>query len=82
MIDALESVRFIIKDKSATLVAKLGYLTNQFKAKKLVRNVDVENRIVAENEKVYYIIYALFDAINTQKKVYFQYFSYNVRKVQ
>ncbi|MDD7002552.1 MAG: WYL domain-containing protein [Prevotella copri] len=82
LIDATESARFITKDKSATLVEKLASLTSQFNTKKLVRNVDVENRIKAENEKVYYIIEALNDAINASKKVSFQYFTYNVRKEQ
>ena len=82
LIDATESARFITKDKSAALVEKLASLTSQFNTKKLVRNVDVENRIKAENEKVYYIMEALNDAINANKKVSFQYFTYNVRKEQ
>lgn len=82
LIDATESARFITKEKSADLVAKLGSLTSQFNTAKLVRNVDVENRIKATNEKVYYIMEALNEAINAQKKVSFQYFSYNVRKEQ
>ena len=82
LIDATESARFITKDKSAALVEKLASLTSQFNTKKLVRNVDVENRIKAENEKVYYIMEALNDAINDRKKVSFQYFSFNVRKEQ
>ena len=49
---------------------------------KLVRNVDVENRLKADNEKIYYIMEALNDAINASKKVSFQYFTYNVRKEQ
>lgn len=82
LIDATESARFITKDKSAALVEKLASLTSQFNTKKLVRNVDVENRIKAENEKIYYIMEALNDAINASKKVSFQYFTYNVRKEQ
>ena len=82
LIDATESARFITKDKSAALVEKLASLTSQFNKNKLVRNVDLENRINAENEKVYYIMEALNDAINDHKKVSFQYFSYNIRKEQ
>ena len=36
----------------------------------------------ASNEKVYYIMEALNDAINSRKKVSFQYFTFNVRKEQ
>ncbi len=82
LIDAIESARFIPKEKSATLVEKLGSLTSRYNTEKLVRNVDVENRIKSDNEKIYYIMEALNDAINTQKKVTFQYFTYNVKKEQ
>ena len=82
LIDAVESARFIPKKKSAALVEKLGSLTSQHNTEKLVRNVDVENRLKADNEKVYYIMEALNDAINASKKVSFQYFTYNVRKEQ
>ena len=82
LIDAVESARFIPKEKSADLVAKLGSLTSSHNTEKLIRNVDVENRIKASNEKIYYIMEALNDAINGHKKVSFQYFTYNVRKEQ
>lgn len=82
LIDAVESARFIPKEKSALLVKKLSSLTSYYNAEKLVRNVDVENRIKAENEKIYYIMEALNDAINARKKVSFQYFTYNVQKEQ
>lgn len=58
MIDAIESARFIPKEKSAALVKKIGSLTSFHNTEKLVRNVDVENRIKADNEKVYYIMEA------------------------
>ena len=82
LIDAIESARFIPKGKSIALVEKIGALTSRYNTEKLVRNVDVENRIKANNEKVYYIMEALNDAINAQKKVAFQYFKYNVHKEQ
>ncbi len=82
LIDAVESARFIPKEKSAKLVQKISSLTSKKGAEKLVRNVDVENRIKADNEKIYYIMEALNEAINEQKKVSFQYFTYNVRKEQ
>ena len=62
------------------LVAKLSSLASPFEVPKLVRNVDVENRIKADNEKIYYIMEALNDAINEKKKVSFQYYTYNRNK--
>ena len=80
MIDAIESARFIPKEKSAALVKRIGSLTSCHNTEKLVRNVDVENRIKADNEKVYYIMEALNEAINSRKTVSFQYFTFNVRR--
>ena len=80
LIDAVESARFIPKEKSSALVDKISSLASLFVVPKLVRNVDVENRIKAENEKIYYIMEALNDAINDKKKVSFQYYTYNRNK--
>ena len=80
LIDATESARFITKEKSDILVKKLASLSSSNNASALTRNIDVENRIKAENEKIYYIIDALNEAINRKKKVSFQYFTYNVKK--
>ena len=80
LIDATESARFITKEKSEALVNKLASLSSLNNASALTRNIDVENRIKTENEKIYYIIDALNEAINRKKKVSFQYFTYNVKK--
>ena len=82
LIDAIESARFIPKKKSADLVKKIASLSSKHKSKDLVRNVDVENRLKTDNQKVLYIMDALNEAINKQKKVSFQYFSYNANKKQ
>ena len=80
LIDAVESARFITKEKSDMLVKKLASMTSDINASVLSRNIDVENRIKTENEKIYYIIDAFNEAINQNKKVSFQYFTYNVKK--
>ena len=80
LIDATESARFITKEKSDVMVKKLASLSSFNNASALTRNIDVENRVKAENEKIYYIIDALNEAINLKKKVSFQYFTYNVKK--
>lgn len=51
LIDAVESARFIPKEKSAALVEKLSSLTSQHNKEKLVRNVDVENRTQLSDEQ-------------------------------
>lgn len=68
MIDAVESARFASPKKSAALVNKLGSLTSLYNKEKLVRNVDVENRIKADNEKIYYIMEALNESDQCQQE--------------
>lgn len=82
LIDATESARFIPKKKSADLVKKIASLSSKHTSEDLVRNVDVENRLKTDNQKVLYIMDALNEAITKQKKVSFQYFSYNANKKQ
>ena len=53
LIDATESARFITKEKSDVMVKKLASLSSFNNASALTRNIDVENRVKAENEKIY-----------------------------
>ena len=80
LIDAVESSKFITAKKSRELVAKLGKLTSRNNAGALQRNLCPEERIKPENEKIYYIVDAIHEAINSKRKISFQYFRYNGRK--
>lgn len=80
LIDALESAKFISKDKSQKLVEKISKLAGPFVAEGLKRNIDVERRIKPGNEKLLFIVDAINDAINQGKQISFQYFQYNVKK--
>ena len=80
LIDAVESTKFITVDKSKQLVDKICSLTSKNIAPSLKRNVTCEDRIKLSNEKVYYIIDAINEAINGNKKIGFQYFKYNEYK--
>ncbi len=80
LIDAVEAAKFITKKKSEDLTEKLCGLTGKHQAEKLKRNADVEGRLKAENEQIYYIVDAINDAINKQKKIAFQYFTFNALK--
>lgn len=82
LIDAVESSKFITEKKSKELVSKLGKLASQTQADELKRNLVPEGRIKPDNEYIYYIVDAINEAINTKKKISFQYFEYNVRKQQ
>ena len=80
LIDAVESAKFISKDKSQKLVEKISKLAGPFAADELKRNIDVERRIKPGNEKLLFIVDAINDAINREKQISFQYFQYNVKK--
>jgi len=82
LIDAVASSKFITEKKSQELVAKLGTLASNNQSELLKRNVVPEGRIKPGNENIYYIVDVINEAINTGKKISFQYFSYNVRKEQ
>lgn len=82
LIDAVESSKFITKEKSGELAAKLSAFAGPFRAEELKRNIDVERRAKPGNGKIYYIVDAINEAINAKKKISFRYFSYNVKKKQ
>ncbi len=82
LIDAVESSKFITAGKSKELVQKLSSLTSMHNSELLVRNMSCEGRIKPGNEKIYYIVDCINEAINRNKKISLYYFQYNVRKEQ
>lgn len=82
LIDAVESSKFITAKKSKELVEKLGVLAGEYASAKLKRNVSCEGRVKSGNERIYLIVDAINEAINSNKKISFQYFQYDVRKQQ
>lgn len=80
LIDAVESSKFITQSKSKELVEKLSTLTSEPLATAIKRNVTCEGRIKPDNEKIYFIVDTINQAINENKKISFNYFHYNVRK--
>ncbi|MDO4988982.1 MAG: hypothetical protein Q4E45_00605 [Eubacteriales bacterium] len=80
LIDAVESSKFITAKKSEELVEKIGRLGSRHSADALRRNLYAEGRIKPENEKIYYIVDAIHEAINNGKQIAFPYFQYNGKK--
>lgn len=76
LIDAVQSSKFITAKKSKVLVQKLTGMTSKYQAQSLNRNIIIDKRIKPTNEKIYYIVDALNDAINQKRKVSFNYFDY------
>ena len=80
LIDAVMSAKFITKEKSDQLVAKLTALAGLNKARELKRNLIVDGRNKLENEQILLIVDAINDAINQRRKIKFQKVEYNVRR--
>ena len=55
-------------------------LTSEANAAKLKRNLYVTGRVKSDNEKSYYIVEAINDAINEGKRISFYYTDYNTQK--
>ena len=82
LIDAVQSSKFITERKSESLIEKLISLTSETNADKLNRTVHITGRVKSDNEKGYYIVDAINDAINAGKKISFYYCDYDGRKRQ
>lgn len=80
LVDAVQSSKFISQRKSSQLISKLEQLTSVHEAAKLQRQVYVTGRVKTMNERVYYTIDAIHDAIAAGVRVRFRYFDYNVSK--
>ena len=80
LIDAVDSSMFITEKKSGELIDKLVSLARPLKAEALTRSVTKSGQKKPTNEQIYYIVDALNRAIIQQKKVSFQYFTYNLFK--
>ena len=80
LMDAVQASRFISPNKSQQLLAKLTKLTSEPNAEKLKRNLYVTGRVKSDNEKSYYIVEAINNAINAGKQISFYYTDYNARK--
>ncbi|MBQ4046435.1 MAG: WYL domain-containing protein [Lachnospiraceae bacterium] len=82
LIDVVESSRFITEKKSRILAAKLISLTSQDNADQLKRHLHTSGRVKSANEKGYYIVDAINEAINKKRRIKFYYTDYDARKRQ
>ena len=80
LIDAVQSSKFITESKSEELIEKLMSLTSDTNADKLRRTVHVTGKAKSDNEKGYYIVDAVNEAINLGRKISFYYFDYDGKK--
>ena len=80
LVDSVQSSKFITHKKSMELISKIEKLTSQENAKKLHRQVFVTNRVKTFNERIYYNVDKIHEAIAANKQITFKYFDMNVEK--
>lgn len=80
--DAVASSKFITERKSAQLIHKIESLTNVQQAVQIQRQVYVRGRVKAANEKIYYNVDRIHQAIAQKKQISFRYYEYTVEKTK
>jgi predicted DNA-binding transcriptional regulator YafY len=72
--------RFITDEKSRKITRKLTKFASKYQSSQLVRHLYPAGRVKPNNEKIYYIVDNITDAINSKKKIRFQYEEYTPDK--
>ena len=80
LVDAVQSSKFITKEKSEELIRKLARQTSNENAKQLQRQVFIYNRIKAGNDAIYANVDAIHTAIHDNRQIGFRYCEWTVNK--
>lgn len=80
LVDAVQSSKFITAKKSRQLIKKLEHLVSKHDAKKLHRQVYVQSRVKARNEQIFYNVDKVYNAIDENRMIQFQYCQWNLQK--
>ncbi len=78
LIDAVQSSRFITKQKSKELIKKLSAFVAPNQASVLKRHLYFDSRVKTNNEAIYITSDSIQTAIAEKKKISFQYFDYSI----
>ena len=80
LVDAIQSSKFITEKKTNELIKKLEKLVSRYDAQKLQRQVYVSGRVKTMNEKIYYAVDTIHNAISEKRQITFQYYQWNAKK--
>lgn len=80
LVDLIQTSRFLTLKKSQELISKLEGQCSEYDAKKLQRQVYVQDRVKADNESIYYSVDAIQSAISQNHMISFRYFRWNTEK--
>ena len=74
LVDAVQSAKFITEKKSRELIGKLESQVSRHEARQLHRQVLLAGRVKADNERIYYNVDLLHQAIGENVQIRFHYF--------
>lgn len=80
LVDAVSSSRFISAGKSENLIEKLTSMTSIYQKNQITPRIFTAERIKTDNSQLYYVVDKLIEAVQSRKKVRFQYQEYDVEK--
>ena len=80
LVDAVQSSKFITRQKSEELIGKLEKLTNRDNARQLHRQVFIYNRIKAGNDSIYSNVDSIHAAIRDNLQISFKYCEWTINK--
>lgn len=78
LVDAIQSSKFITHKKSLSLIDKLEKLVSHKEGEQLQRQVYVTNRVKTVNEKIYYNVDYIYNAISQNRQIAFKYCMWTV----
>ena len=80
LVDAVQSSKFITKEKSEALIRKLEGLTTRENARVLQRQVFIYNRVKTDNDAIYINVDAIHNAMHENRQISFKYCEWTVGK--
>jgi len=80
LIDAIQSSKFITQAKSRDLINKVKSFVSVYQAGQLQRQVFINDRVKTMNESVYYNVDDIHTAINSNSKIKFKYYKWDIEK--
>lgn len=80
LVDAVQASKFIPAKKSTMLIEKLTALASIYQAGELNRRLYVEKQVKGKNERLFYVIDLLTEAVNKAIKIEFRYYAYTASK--
>lgn len=80
LVDAVQASKFITVHKSRQLIEKLTRQASDYQASSLQRQVYVAGKARSVNERVYYTIDSIYEAIRGDRQIRFLYFDYNLER--